>query len=357
MKKTLLALLLLPILAYANDITLISKELYTFNIHDLRNFQRVFGIFSFVETGTAGGETTELAAKTFPQVHSIEIFENNYRIAKKRLDKYPNVRLYLGDTCVLLKDMIQLAPQRRLYWLDAHCSGEGTGGIPGYNPIPTELNIIKAYGSADDVILIDDIRGMYFPDQRALLPVREMYAQIKEMNPHHEFYTIGDIVLIFNRKFYPHVVVSDLVKACSASLLFDPENQAESYLQDIVDKELFGIAASKPYSAEGEKIGKLYQRFYASSGKNGGEITYLLWKALQDLGNHFYNEAAQHFKTLQQTPFAHWRIAAYQVRALILDQRVEEAREVFQQSVQQAYEDYPVIVKQILNDGWIEYLK
>ncbi|PJD96262.1 MAG: hypothetical protein CK425_06115 [Parachlamydia sp.] len=356
MKKIFCTLMLFSLCLSAEDLTLISKEIYTFNRDDLNKLKNSFGIHSFIETGTAGGETTELAAKLFPEVHSIEIYENNHLIAKKRLSRYPNVYLYLGDTSLMLKDLINHSHSKRLYWLDAHCSGEGTGGIPGFSPIENELNIIKAYGSEEDVILIDDLRGMYYADARTALPLRLIAKQVKQINPHYEFYTIGDIACIFNRKLHPHITVSNLVQACTKSYLFDPDNNDQEYLQDIITRELFGIAAARPDSEEAKNILKFYRRYYVHLG-NGGDVIYLLWKALFELGNHYHYQAIASFKELLETPLAHWRISAYLTRALVLAGQPEEARTLFQKSLRDVYQEYPQLIKSILTEEWLSYLQ
>jgi len=356
MYKIFFTFALLPFCLSAADLTLISKENYTFNRDELNKLKNTFNIHSFVETGTAGGETTELAANLFPEVHSIEIYENNHLFAKKRLAGYSNVHLYLGDTSLMLKDLISNSPPRRLYWLDAHCSGEGTGGIPGFSPIHNELNTIQAYGSEEDVILIDDLRGMYFADARTALPLRLIAEQVKQINPNYEFYTVGDIACIFNRKLHPNIVVSNLVQACTKSYLFDPTNVDQAYLQDVINHELFCIAAARPDEAESKNILKFYKRYYVPLN-NGGEVIYLHWKALFELGNHFHNESIASFKELLETPLAHWRITAYLTRALILAGRQEEAKDLFKNSLQAPYNEHPKLIKSILTEEWLAYLQ
>lgn len=356
MRRFFLLLAMFPLWIFAADISQISKEIYTFNQTELEHIRNIFHIQSFIETGTAGGETTELAANLFPEVHSVEIFESNYHFAKTRLAKFHNVHLYLGDSCLLLKDLITHSSPRRLYWLDAHCSGAGTGGIPGFSPIPIELEIVQAYGSIEDVIMIDDLRGMFYNDERSTLPLREMHQQIKQMNPDYELYVIGDIALVFNRSIYPSLSISPLTQACTTSMMLDPTEQTPSYWKDVITQE-FVIAASNPQTFEGEKIIKLYKRFYASSGGGGGETIYALWKALQDMGHHHYREAANLFQAVLKTPFKHWRISAYLTRALCLDGRYEEAREEYQRSLTGIDPNNLEALKLILTTEWIEFLK
>lgn len=197
---------------------------------------------------------------------------------------------------------------------------------------------------------------MYYADTRTALRLRLVAEQVKQINPDYEFYTVGDIACIFNRKLHPHITVSKLVQACTKSYLFDPNNNDQAYLQDIITSELFGIAAARPDSQESKNILKFYTRYYVHLG-NGGDVIYLLWKALFELGNHYHHQAEASFKELLETPLAHWRISAYLTRALMLAGQPEEAKNLFQKSLRDVYQEYPQLIKSILTDEWLSYLQ
>lgn len=125
----------------------------------------------FVETGTYRGETVENALQAgFPLVHSIEVFQPNYDIAKERLKDRPNVNLYLGSSPKILKTILDRSLPTT-FWLDAHYQGHSTEEQdPAYGQCPTlaELDVIFSESwKVLPIILIDDafmFDGSVLPD-------------------------------------------------------------------------------------------------------------------------------------------------------------------------------------------------
>lgn len=318
---------------------------------DLRYFKDQFDLHSFIETGTYAGDTTAVAAEIFPEVFSIEISESMYKAAEKRFASYPNIHLYLGDTIFLLQKMIADSPPgKRLYWLDAHCSGGGTGGIPGFCPIPYELGQIFSCGDFDSVILIDDLRGWYHCDERTNLPLREVIQTIKKENPDLEFYSIGDVGIVFNEKSYPFISVSPLVRAASISRFFDPQCEDEAVLEQLIDAELF-IGSCREDTREGKNFRKLVKFADFHEGL-GGEVVYLLWASLYELGEKDTQSAIRDLQIVAGSVHSHWRIDAYLVKALILAGRVDEARSLFNKKLISINENFPGILKKIFLDNY-----
>ena len=97
-KKICFALLSGTSSLFASDIETISKTDGILSSQQLSTFKEIFGLHSFIETGTYRGDTTAEASKIFNEVHSIEIWEPLYREAQKRFAQYSNVTLYCGDT-------------------------------------------------------------------------------------------------------------------------------------------------------------------------------------------------------------------------------------------------------------------
>lgn len=359
MKKVCCALLFGITSLCASDIETITKTEGVLSSKQLSYFKELFKLHSFIETGTFSGNTTEQASKVFEEVHSIEIWEPLYLSAEKRFSAYPHVSLYFGDTTKLLSQMIENSSAKRLYWLDAHSSGEGTGGLPGFSPIPQELDqILSDQGDIDSVILIDDLRGMCHCDNRTNLPLRLMIQQLEEINPDLEFYSIGDIGVIFNRKTYPFITISQLVKSASISRFFDPQCEDESLLEELIDAESF-IASCNEESEEGKNFCQLIN--WVNRNCLGGEVVYLLWEALRKLETKDYPSAIHDLQLITNSFYTHWRIDAYLVKALLLNGQTDQALSLFNDKLLHPCAKHPKIIDKIINNNnqdpiWIDAL-
>lgn len=108
----------------------------------------------FVETGTAHGDTTELAAVMFDEVWSCDIDPGLVNKTAERLKGYGNVTLSRMLSPAFLKSIKDKLDRPTIYWLDAHWCG----GPKMHKECPL-LEEIQAIGSFNDssVILIDDI--------------------------------------------------------------------------------------------------------------------------------------------------------------------------------------------------------
>jgi hypothetical protein len=112
-----------------------------------------FGIKQHVETGTAGGDTTEWLAKLPGEsvVHTIEIVDEQYQRTSKRLASYPNITFHHGDSGKYLASLLETLPrQPTLFYLDAHWQE--------YWPLRDELIAIDRWGGENAIIVIDDFQ-------------------------------------------------------------------------------------------------------------------------------------------------------------------------------------------------------
>jgi len=116
---------------------------------------------NLVETGTAQGVTTEVLAKFYKRVWTIELARDYYDAAQVRLGQYPHVKQILGSSATCLQDVVDEVAGPAVYFLDGHYSGPGTGqdfdiDTPDI-PIMKELEIL-AKEKWPNVIIIDDAR-------------------------------------------------------------------------------------------------------------------------------------------------------------------------------------------------------
>lgn len=347
MIKNLFFLFLLgKISLFAIELEMISKTEGVLSSECLSHFKTLFGLDTFIETGTYAGDTTFVASKIFNEVHTIEIWEPLYRRAQNRFAQEPHVHLYWGDTTTQLAQTIDHSSAKRLYWLDAHSSGDGTGGIPGFSPILIELDqILNEKNDLDSVILIDDLRGMCHCDGRTNLPLRMILQKIKEISPDLQLYSLGDMGIIFNAQKYPFFSVSEMVKKSTVSRFFDPACEDEKELENLIDAESF-LAQCDENTLEGKIFCELSH--WVNRENLGGEVIYLLWQALRELEKKQYVQAIASLELVANSFYSHWRVDAYLVRALILNQELEKARTLFHQKLTKIHTKHPQIIEKII---------
>jgi hypothetical protein len=119
----------------------------------------LFNIRTLVETGTCDGYTVETCAPHFDSVHSMELAESYFKYSQRRVAHLKNVRLYQGDSRVILPLILDNVPNvPTLFWLDAHPSGVGGEGptADAGDPLPQEIKTIME-SRPDALIVIDDM--------------------------------------------------------------------------------------------------------------------------------------------------------------------------------------------------------
>lgn len=108
----------------------------------------------FIETGTAGGESIQKAAKIFKNCYTIEIIE-------KRTPEIisENIQFFTGDSTKIIPNILKkinvLWDYYAVFWLDAHYSDEVECKEEVECPILEEISCIKYTKS---IIIIDDAR-------------------------------------------------------------------------------------------------------------------------------------------------------------------------------------------------------
>jgi hypothetical protein len=102
----------------------------------------------FVETGTyeGGGVATALEAG-FKHVYSIEIAPRYYHIALSCFRDDPRVHLFLGDSALLMRRVLEEVKVPATFWIDAHLPQDGAQHLPiwGNNPVLFELVAIAQH--------------------------------------------------------------------------------------------------------------------------------------------------------------------------------------------------------------------
>ncbi len=167
---------------------------------------------AFVETGTWCGDGVINAYESgFDQIHSIELFEPLYNQNIERFKSYNNIHLYLGDSSLMLYDVIKNIDDKILFWLDGHYSGGGTAQSNLLEvfefPLLLEIQQIANHRRNDHTILIDDLRCFPSIEKQKELGFKTKYSidilkeQFLKINEDYKFYTIdgyvpNDILLV-----------------------------------------------------------------------------------------------------------------------------------------------------------------
>lgn len=142
-----------------------------------------YGSSTLVETGTFMGVNAEAHRNNFNKIVTIELQEEYFKKAQKRLSKYKNIEQVLGlSSAVLASHEFEGIP---IYYLDAHF----------YNPkgprwvVQQELEALE--GKKDSVIIIHDFNNgmghcVYDGERLGMNVVGEL---LKKVNPNFHYYT------------------------------------------------------------------------------------------------------------------------------------------------------------------------
>jgi hypothetical protein len=113
----------------------------------------------WVETGSYRGQGIQFAIEAgFKEIQSIELMRENYDYCVSLFKDIPWVHIFLGDSSLLLENIISKITCPITFWLDGHYSGEGTALGSKETPLLDELEIIKRHPIKTHTILIDDMR-------------------------------------------------------------------------------------------------------------------------------------------------------------------------------------------------------
>jgi len=144
----------------------------------------------FFETGTANGACVTLALSCgFEKVLSIEIeidrqLENSKKFEKEISEN--KVKLYTGDSLLLMPKVMEEIDKPTTFWLDAHVD-EGISGVKKC-PLYEELETIAKSEIKTHTIMIDDIGYFgtknHWGDGISLESIKDKILQI---NPNYNF--------------------------------------------------------------------------------------------------------------------------------------------------------------------------
>jgi hypothetical protein len=136
----------------------------TLKIEEINEIKKLYPLYAnievFVETGTNYGNTILGLYHYFRELHTIEIQESIYNNVAYKANSYgiQNIQFYLGDSAIILPDILNRIPDPVIFFLDGHFSQGDTGRGSSDTPLLDELKNIDKAHNKNSVIIIDDYR-------------------------------------------------------------------------------------------------------------------------------------------------------------------------------------------------------
>jgi hypothetical protein len=124
----------------------------------VREYGEQFGLNTLVETGTYYGEMVAAMKNRFDRIYSIEYVPALAERARRKFARDEHVRIFCGDSRVVMPEVLTLLAGPALFWLDA--GYYGWVGIRGNEQrLSAELEMILSH-PYPHMILLDDARGL-----------------------------------------------------------------------------------------------------------------------------------------------------------------------------------------------------
>ncbi len=154
-----------------------------------------FGLKTLVETGTYYGEMVAAMKERFDRIYSIEYVPELAERAAKKFARYPHIRIFCGDSCAVMPEVLALLKGPALFWLDA--GYYGWVGKPGdQQRLSAELEMILSQPHPH-TILLDDARGL--TGQKGIPSVAEVKSYVESKFPQRQVEVQFDIMRITRR--------------------------------------------------------------------------------------------------------------------------------------------------------------
>lgn len=151
----------------------------------------------FVETGSYLGDGVQAALDAgFGRVITIEADRDCWQRVRNRFAGDSRVTAMLGNSAELLAAAISDLDEPATFWLDAHWSGEGTGGLAPfrescvYSPVLEELEAIAAHPVKGHTILVDDVRvfrdGVFADRDEESIPLPRLMGAVLDVDERYQ---------------------------------------------------------------------------------------------------------------------------------------------------------------------------
>jgi hypothetical protein len=158
----------------------------------VREYGEKFGLRTLVETGTYYGEMIAAMKNLFDRMYSIECVPELATRATRKFAGDEHVRIFCGDSRVVMPDVLALLDGPALFWLDAGYYG-WVGVRTNEQRLSAELEMILSH-PYPHVILLDDARGLTGRD--GIPSVGDVKAYVESRFPQRSVEVKYDIMRI-----------------------------------------------------------------------------------------------------------------------------------------------------------------
>jgi hypothetical protein len=126
----------------------------------VREYGEKFGLHALVETGTYYGEMVAAMRNRFDHIYSIEYVPALAERATRKFAGDHHVRIFCGDSRVVMPEVLALLSAPALFWLDAGYYGwVGIRSKENERRLSSELEMILSH-PFPHIVLLDDARGL-----------------------------------------------------------------------------------------------------------------------------------------------------------------------------------------------------
>jgi hypothetical protein len=158
----------------------------------VREYGEKFGLKTLVETGTYYGEMVAAMKDRFDQIYSIEFVPELAQRATRKFARSERIRIFCGDSRVVMPEVLALLKSPALFWLDAGYYG-WVGIRTNEQRLSAELEMILSH-PYPHVILLDDARGLTGRD--GIPSVADVKADVESKFPQRSVEVRFDIMRI-----------------------------------------------------------------------------------------------------------------------------------------------------------------
>ncbi|MFZ0687044.1 MAG: hypothetical protein WAM89_15990 [Terriglobales bacterium] len=162
----------------------------------VREYGKAFGLTTLIETGTYYGEMVAAMKGHFQRIYSVEFAPSLAERARRKFARYEHVRIFCGDSRLLMPEVLALLQGPALFWLDAGYYS-WVGMEPDKQRLSAEMEMILSHPYAH-IVLLDDARCLTGRD--GIPSVAEVTSYVEAKFPQRSVKVEYDILRITLRK-------------------------------------------------------------------------------------------------------------------------------------------------------------
>jgi len=162
----------------------------------VREYGEKFGLKTLVETGTYYGEMVAAMKSRFDRIYSIEFVPALAERSIRKFARYEHVRIFCGDSRVVMPEVLALLKGPALFWLDAGYYG-WVGMETDKQRLSAEMEMILSH-PYPHIVLLDDARCL--TGQDGIPTVSDVKSYIESKFPQRSVEVEFDVMRITLRR-------------------------------------------------------------------------------------------------------------------------------------------------------------